>query len=1101
MAKLLYCWPITSDTTVPVTVVTNGTTLTGSGSFTYKNTNAKILSVTPSTLTVHEGQIIEVSGQNMGTIGDVLLGGNVLTVETRNDTYLKAITSQLASGVQTLKVMMPNQGCLLNSTNEIPSFDVQLYAHFVSPQYVSLFGDIQVTISGLGFGTSKDSIDKLSFDDVPCEVTEVTNTYIVCNLGDHATTYYIDNLGTTGDGEFFTFNKSSIIVEVRDSVCFKWNFPDFLSGSKIGIYETIDLISDEILDNGINSGARTRQGQYCVQFDSAGTRYMYSGKINDDNVAARMIIYVVEKEDYVSSLYISVANQEADQIISASSSGVPDPGSCPVSPSNYDQCVPSNTNNPDDSRIPLYFTKCRTPTVTSQSHIPAISGQSNTITGNTKLTLTGSGFSTSNCANEPMIGDCLCTVTGQSTETQVTFEPDANCQLPVGTFLHLSLIVKSYGRAQNVEGFEIVVVPSIISISPNEGSTNGGTEVTIEVYGVTEQSVVGVTLNEISAECSLNELKKLVCITPVSSTGPLAVTVNGYQSVCNATSDCKFSYKPEKTPTISSIVRTGSDVEFIGTNFGTDVGKLDLAVNDVSCSELTVNGGGTILTCNDVPNIVAGNNDVSLLHADLGYANVLGYLTGVLNIETLTPTSGSLNGGTNISISGSGFDAAMSVTVGDPPVDFCDSMYVARSTQMYCSTKAMAAGTVELSFVSNGVSSIGSKSFEFSDAATPKISNISPVSGTVGTELTLTVENFGSDANDVSVGTGDVKCNNVILEYGSTVKCTTGMQSGGSHAVWALVDGMGLSNSDHTYAYEVTVSTISPMQGDVLGGEDVTLVGAGFTEEMTVEVCDKLCTFEKFTEPDTYVCITPPGVVGQCDVKLALGTTTVIAQHQYEYQEDVGAKITNVTPMRGGTMGGTTLTFTGVRLVSPLTVTIDNVDCVVTPISDTSFTCVTGAHTGTIASPIEVRTDGQRVLWSSLNLYQYVDVWSSSYTWNGNPAPLAGDYVVIPEGQTVLLDTDTPILDMLLINGGSLIFDDNGGDITLNAQRILITNEGSLIVGTEDEPYQSQATIMLHGHVLSKELPIYGTKMIGLRNGTLNIHGRFMFLIFEASNE
>ena len=44
-------------------------------------------------------------------------------------------------------------------------------------------------------------------------------------------------------------------------------------------------------------------------------------------------------------------------------------------------------------------------------------------------------------------------------------------------------------------------------------------------------------------------------------------------------------------------------------------------------------------------------------------------------------------------------------------------------------------------------------------------------------------------------------------------------------------------------------------------------------------------------------------------------------------------------------------------------------------------------------------------------------------------------------------------------------------------------------VGTESEPFSHRAIITLHGHVRSKELPVYGTKMIGVRNGSLELHG------------
>ena len=57
----------------------------------------------------------------------------------------------------------------------------------------------------------------------------------------------------------------------------------------------------------------------------------------------------------------------------------------------------------------------------------------------------------------------------------------------------------------------------------------------------------------------------------------------------------------------------------------------------------------------------------------------------------------------------------------------------------------------------------------------------------------------------------------------------------------------------------------------------------------------------------------------------------------------------------------------------------------------------------------------------------------------------------------------------------------------------MVTDGGLLQVGTESNPFQHKATITLSGHVLDKEMPIYGTKVIAIRNGTLELHGRFLF--------
>ena len=63
---------------------------------------------------------------------------------------------------------------------------------------------------------------------------------------------------------------------------------------------------------------------------------------------------------------------------------------------------------------------------------------------------------------------------------------------------------------------------------------------------------------------------------------------------------------------------------------------------------------------------------------------------------------------------------------------------------------------------------------------------------------------------------------------------------------------------------------------------------------------------------------------------------------------------------------------------------------------------------------------------------RYIDAWSSRSTWGGGYPPTGcGDYVldractdtvVIPEGQTVLLDVSPPRLYLILIEG-TLIFD------------------------------------------------------------------------------
>ena len=125
-------------------------------------------------------------------------------------------------------------------------------------------------------------------------------------------------------------------------------------------------------------------------------------------------------------------------------------------------------------------------------------------------------------------------------------------------------------------------------------------------------------------------------------------------------------------------------------------------------------------------------------------------------------------------------------------------------------------------------------------------------------------------------------------------------------------------------------------------------------------------------------------------------------------------------------------------------------------------------------------------MWSFLKngsvQFQYIDLWSSQWTWGGLPPPGEGEIAVISFGQTIYFDTTTPVLAGLIIQGGSLIFDDNQ-DVYLNVQYIIIIDGGMLQIGTEQQPFTHKAVVTMYGSVRSIELPIFGAKVLGLRNG------------------
>ena len=85
-----------------------------------------------------------------------------------------------------------------------------------------------------------------------------------------------------------------------------------------------------------------------------------------------------------------------------------------------------------------------------------------------------------------------------------------------------------------------------------------------------------------------------------------------------------------------------------------------------------------------------------------------------------------------------------------------------------------------------------------------------------------------------------------------------------------------------------------------------------------------------------------------------------------------------------------------------------------------------------------------------------------------------------------------PQLEFVLVEG-SLIFESNENDHsdhkTFDAGHIMVQG-GYLEIGTEEYPYNSKLTITMHGHKRSPTLPTYGNKVLAVRFGQLEMHGK-----------
>jgi len=160
-----------------------------------------------------------------------------------------------------------------------------------------------------------------------------------------------------------------------------------------------------------------------------------------------------------------------------------------------------------------------------------------------------------------------------------------------------------------------------------------------------------------------------------------------------------------------------------------------------------------------------------------------------------------------------------------------------------------------------------------------------------------------------------------------------------------------------------------------------------------------------------------------------------------------------------------------------VTVKVDNVICSIQTINSTTIRCRTGRYTGRyIDALVTVLINGSGYAIGTFQ-FQYVNLWSSRWTWGGDDPPEADTIVSITNGVTIFLDVSPPSLKALVLDNATLIFEDLR-DVELTAEYIVITNGSHLQVGTETNPFQHRAVITLNGYPIATELPICKSKDI-----------------------
>ena len=362
---------------------------------------------------------------------------------------------------------------------------------------------------------------------------------------------------------------------------------------------------------------------------------------------------------------------------------------------------------------------------------------------------------------------------------------------------------------------------------------------------------------------------------------------------------------------------------------------------------------------------------------------VIPVMAAAPTISGISPSSGPVVGGTNITITGSGFASPVTLTIGGAAAT---SVVIVNDTSITAITaNGGTAGAKDVSVITSGGAATLTGGFTY--VAAPTVSGISPSSGPLvgGTPVTITGTGFVSPAT-VTIGSAAATSINVVNDTTITATTSSGGTAGAKNVVVTNPDSQtGTLSSGFTYVAAPTVTNIVPAAGPVAGGTPVTITGTGFVSGATVTIGGVAATSVTWVNATTITATSAAVAAGAKDVVVTNPDSqfgTLAAGFTYA----AVPTITNISPNSGPLLSGTSITITGTGFLSPATVTIGGVAA--TTISVVNSTTITAhAPAGTAgAKDVVVGTPGGSV--TLTGGYTYLAVTISSIS--PNSGPLAG---------------------------------------------------------------------------------------------------------------
>ena len=183
----------------------------------------------------------------------------------------------------------------------------------------------------------------------------------------------------------------------------------------------------------------------------------------------------------------------------------------------------------------------------------------------------------------------------------------------------------------------------------------------------------------------------------------------------------------------------------------------------------------------------------------------------------------------------------------------------------------------------------------------------------------------------------------VTVTFGFSTSAAQGQEScGGDNNGDGLVNGVDLAIVLGAWGVcPGTVTSVTPLQGSILGGTQITINGTNLAGTTAVKIGGVDCTNLQVFSPTLVKAVTPAGSVGEAPISVITAAGTIFSPAPFTY---VQLSISSVSPNQGIYSGGTAITITGSFLNGATSVKVGGVPATdVVAVNSTTVTAVTPA--------------------------------------------------------------------------------------------------------------------------------------------------------------